>query len=477
MKKRYSEYVNYNYTGEEEWFNPQIEWDTPLFIDPMLLKQTKIREFKGCYDKIVNFFSKAIVKMNSTIPFDLKKQMVSFDEVKEANLGFSYDSNKGKGLTGKIALSVLQNIDKFVDSGLFGIEDFANISLLDKNVNCDRITDMIMNIIKDNFIAYSARIAKQNGFPIKKIRIKGEFLFEEMRWKNEMAELPFVINEKGKQIPVILVPKELLGIDVYCNSDNFASWLYSNELEYVKRVFNYNLKKDITDNKDKILEDIIKNRRTNILSRFIKSSRNVEPYDLNNDAKFVYKIYDLANDLYEKSKDYFQKTTINTSSLSVQQVAEILINDLKVAITDKKGYIIIKNRNNTFLSEQRISKLVHLLFEATIKDAGFNVDISPETNSGFGPVDFKISRGDDKVLIENKVSTNPKLKVCIDEDKQIHAYMKSEECKKAYLLVFIDKEKDIEKINQLSRKASKYNNYSIKVECIDCMDRLSASSR
>ena len=127
MKKRYSEYVGYSYTGTEEWFNPQVEWDTLLFIDPMLLKNTSIDEFKHSYKKLVEFFSKAIVKLESNIPESLKNSMVQFDEVREANLGFSYDSNIGSGLTGKTSISVLNNINRFIKKGLFGVENFLEI--------------------------------------------------------------------------------------------------------------------------------------------------------------------------------------------------------------------------------------------------------------------------------------------------------------------------------------------------------------
>ena len=87
MKKRYSEYVGYNYSKSDEWFNPQVEWDTLLFIDPMLLKNTNIIEFTNSYDKLINFFSNSIVKLESNIPQSLKENMVCFEEVKEANLG------------------------------------------------------------------------------------------------------------------------------------------------------------------------------------------------------------------------------------------------------------------------------------------------------------------------------------------------------------------------------------------------------
>lgn len=478
MKKRYSEYVGYSYNGTEEWFNPQVEWDTELFIDPMLLKYTRIKEFKNSFNKIVEFFSKAIVKMNSNIPNKLKENMVCFDEVREANLGFSYDSNNGSGLTGKTAISVLKNIEKFTNKGIFGLEDFADISLFDKNVSSDRITDMVINIIKNDFINYSNRVASEYSFPTKEFRIKQEFNFNEMRWHIDMIKMPYIINDDGREIPVLLIPRGLLSSDIYCNDDNFTTWIYHNGLDYVKETFDYNLKSEIVDNKAKILADIIDNQRNDILKKFNSDAKDIKPYDVNEDKNFVYRLYEEAKRFYENTKQNFSNIPEDQSKLPVKDVVEILLKDLQIAITDKKGYILLKNKNKTFIAEPKISKLVHIIFDARIKDAGFNVDISPETNAGFGPVDFKISRGQDKVLIENKISSNPKLLTCIDEDKQIHTYLKSEDCHTAYLLVFINKESDVDKINELNRKASGYKDkYIINIRDVDCIERESASHR
>ena len=153
-----------------------------------------------------------------------------------------------------------------------------------------------------------------------------------------------------------------------------------------------------------------------------------------------------------------------------------MISDLKHLIEDKKGYISLFSSKNKFLSEPKISKIVHMIWDSRIKDSGFNVDLTPEANAGYGPVDFKISRGSEKVLVENKVSTNPKLLECIDENKQIHIYLKQEDCKLAYLLVFINKETDIEKINELHKKASEYKkDYTIEIKYVDCIEKKSAS--
>lgn len=478
MKKRYSEYVEYNYNKDDEWFNPQVEWDTLLFIDPMLLKKTHIGEFIGSYDKIVDFFSNTIVKLESKIPNSLKENMVHFDEVKEANLGFSYDSNEGSGLTGKLALSVINNLSKFVKNGLFGLEDFADISLFDKNVSGDRITDMIINILKNEFIAYSCRIAKENEFPLKEFKLKQGFNFKEMRWNYGMTDIPFITNEKGKEIPVLLIPKEFLVTNLYFEEDNFMTWLYHNEKDYLKETFDYNLKEDIMTNKKEILKDIIENNKNSLLQNYSRDAETLQSYDLDEDKEIVNKIYEIANKFYEDNRDVLLEKNEANSTMPVKDVADLLIKYLQTAVTDKKGYELLKSKGNMFIAEPKISKFVHILFDSRIKDAGFNVDISPETNAGNGPVDFKISRGDDKILIENKISSNPKLLQCIDEDKQIHTYLKQEECKDAFLVVFINKESDVEKINELSRKADEYKKqYNIYVRDVDCIKKESASHR
>ena len=54
-----------------------------------------------------------------------------------------------------------------------------------------------------------------------------------------------------------------------------------------------------------------------------------------------------------------------------------------------------------------------------------NLDISPESDAGRGPVDFKVSKGSSKVNVEMKLSRNPKL---------LHGY-------KTQLLIYDEAEK------------------------------------
>ena len=476
MKKRFSEYVGYKYNKEDEWFDPQVEWDTALFIDPVLLKNIEIPEFKNSYEKIVNYFSNVLERLeNASIPMKLKENMVDFVEVKEANLGYSYDSNDGSGLTGKTALELMNNLTKFIKMGLFGINEFEAIAIFNNKVDKDRISDVTLNILKSNFIKYSINIARKNKFPIKKFRQRTEFDFDTMSWNFENIDMAYIINERGKEIPVLLIPKSILVSKLNYEEENFLDWLYDNQSEFLKEKFDYNIKKDLYKIKDKIKDNIIRNKRKDIVDKFIEEHEKVS-YDINNDPELINNIYEIANDIYNRYKASFKIINKKTDNIPVPEVVEILVKDLRHLMEDKKGYISVFSSKNKFLSEPKISKIVHMIWDARIKDSDLNVDISPETNAGYGPVDFKISRGEEKVLVENKVSTNPKLLECVDKNKQIHRYLKQEDCKLAYLLVFINKESDIDKINELNKKASKYRKeYIINVEYIDCIEKKSAS--
>ena len=279
MKKRYSEYVGYDYENSDEWFNPQVEWDTALFIDPILLKNIDIPEFKEGYKKIILYFSKVLEKIeNPKISLCLKKNMVNFAEVKEANLGYSYDSNSGSGLTGETALKVMRNLKEFVELGLFDLQDFETLVIFDDRVNADRISDMVLNILKNNFIEYSLRVAEENKFPVKKFRQRKEFNFDSLNWEYANVKMPYIVNDKGREIPVLLVPKDMLVSKLNFEEDIFLDWLYDNQSDFLKEKFDYNVKKDLYKMKDIIKENIKENKRKDILDKFIDENVNVS-YD------------------------------------------------------------------------------------------------------------------------------------------------------------------------------------------------------
>ena len=279
-KKRFSEYNNYKYDlSKDTWFNPVVEWDSKLFIDPLLLKRTSIKELKNCYQELIEFFKNACITLKTkSIPKTLVENMLNFREVEEAQLGYSYDSNKGSGFSGITALKFFENFSKYVDLKIFNYDELEEITLFEENVDLDRITDMILSITKRYFIAYSCSIAEKEGFPLDKFNTLTHFNFDEMSWISEIVELPYIINNDNKKVPVLLVPHSILVGELHYNSENFITWLWNNETDYVKDTFEYNIKKELDSNKKEIIEKIIENNDTDLFKRF--GNEPVEPYDL-----------------------------------------------------------------------------------------------------------------------------------------------------------------------------------------------------
>ena len=77
-------------------------------------------------------------------------------------------------------------------------------------------------------------------------------------------------------------------------------------------------------------------------------------------------------------------------------------------------------------------RLIHLSALQTVKIN--NLDFSCEVNNGHGPEDFKISRGNDKTVIELKLSSNSQYLHGYTD--QIRQYAKSENTNKMiYVLI------------------------------------------
>ena len=105
----------------------------------------------------------------------------------------------------------------------------------------------------------------------------------------------------------------------------------------------------------------------------------------------------------------------------------------------------------------------------------FNWDFSPETDSGRGPVDFKVSRGIDKTVIEVKLSSNNE---CVHGlEVQIEEYAKAEGTQnKIYLLVDLGSHQ--RRINEVKKKHQEMAEFGLNpatLVIVDAVQKASAS--
>ena len=110
-----------------------------------------------------------------------------------------------------------------------------------------------------------------------------------------------------------------------------------------------------------------------------------------------------------------KETSFYTISGNTYEEAMQRVRYLKDVIENKGGHRIFYYRGTAVDREQDVHILYLFTWFAT------DADVSREVNDGRGPVDFKISRGTDKTLVEFKLARNAKLKQNLERQAEVYA--------------------------------------------------------
>jgi hypothetical protein len=132
-----------------------------------------------------------------------------------------------------------------------------------------------------------------------------------------------------------------------------------------------------------------------------------KPYDFVNDklGEFVWRTF--ADRLIAQHPFSIQKPLVGNAASTIKIVDKII----------EQFQHLVENRDlwrefHTDSGQPRIEKAAQRLFYMTALSycEANNLDITPEADTGRGPVDFKFSTGtNDRVLVELKLSKNPKV--------------------------------------------------------------------
>jgi len=104
-----------------------------------------------------------------------------------------------------------------------------------------------------------------------------------------------------------------------------------------------------------------------------------------------------------------------------------------------------------------------------------NLDVSPESDAGRGPVDFKVSRGLTKVNVEMKLSTN---RLLHGYQKQLPIYDKAEKTNNSIFLIILLDNKHMKKVEQVydyKKRNETVDNKLLEIVVIDAILKKSAS--
>ena len=401
--------------------NTTLNVDTELFIDPLLLARSAHKELRDArityesYFRLVEGLLRGI-RTENDVAWKAAFKHLSFPEVRGTCLGYGAGSTAGSGSGPGMARRLLATGQQIVAMGVEDPDLFAAMALFEKDFGPDLISDMTTNIIFSELADFNDRVTSALGLPGREFHIS---LANGKKYNRSFIENPLVNGT-----PLILVP-----MDVLRPLPVATSWRDVQAASEENDEFRQSLSQDVAEmwsrktleNKDQLKRWAMTDK--SMFEMLLEMLRGAEakPYDFLSDplGELIWR------SIGEKiAKD--EPLTIPKPAVTTQGVL-----DVTRTIIRRFAFLIEERRLSEelyYIGKPRPEKSAQRLFYS-IADAycnANNIDITPEAETGKGPVDFKFSTGKaDRVLVEAKLSTNGKL--LAGYEKQLAAYDTAEE--------------------------------------------------
>jgi hypothetical protein len=219
-------------------FDPILNFDTKLFVDPLLLKQSSNEIIRDAFNKYNKFFERLIKllmisKKIGDAPWKEAKRMVKFPEYKSTCIGYGSDSINGSGSGANLHDKIFESARGIVEKAKNDPEIFLLLPLLEEGIGADRISDMTQGIIDNEICKYTIDI-------MQKLGLNGDMNYTTAR--NTFIEQPqtyrLLKNPYSDNLAIKLLP-----FDILANlplADNFDKWI----VDVID--FNQNLRDDVS---------------------------------------------------------------------------------------------------------------------------------------------------------------------------------------------------------------------------------------
>lgn len=418
----------------DDWFDPKLHTDTELFVDPFLLFDSPDPRWSGVHDRLIEFFNEALMRTaagmhnKGSVEYGRASAMLSFPEPPQFCLGYGESTIFGRGSARGLGRAMLGAAEKAIGAGITNINDFGELMLFGDGFGADRVSDMTCNVVMDLFIDYTNDVVARHAMETTPIVLPHVgFDFKRAKWHKARVELP--LNPCwNPNTPVLLVPEAILDELPKMDGGAFWDWVYSNQNEQLRTDLGYLVTSKV--NRTDIIAEA--RRRPQLVRKYGIAyaqryrQRPAKPYDFATDPSFKVKKFDGAQQ-FARLVDFQQPA----DEADFCDFIHGLVNDFKWAVEDRGIWKSFWAGDRPF-AEPRIQDLFHLGVLLSCRDR--DIDVSPESNSGSGPVDFKFSAGwTRRSLVEVKFAKSSSYWKNLK--KQPPAYLSSEGIECGHILV------------------------------------------
>ncbi len=428
----FSQVFDLNVSEEDlDFFDTNLKYDTPLFIDPFLLKNSQFDEDKKLFERYGAFIKKSLIELqkidlNNARQKKFFLKYITFGEPQQIYLGFTAASNKGSGPSHDFAKSLFNfyidnSLKKLIESEDLYPQNKINpviFELLADKIGPDGISDMSACLILDFLITYTQDICRENRIKTYELPIPRFYNFVNMEWVEGgyrmLPKNPFT----GESI--ILVPKRFLRASEISRDTNIT--------RKVQQILSLDpdLSVKFADFIDKQVSKVDKEEIRSILKENVSVLKKIlDRVEKDNPGSYDF-VSDPSNLLaIKKFYNLYNNEPIQVLS------CEDLLSDLKKFLNSFQDYILYNGGWTWFWKKKKgaehyTSKCKEEVLGRQLHAMGYswyrkNNDITfcNEVSNGNGFVDFFLVYKECRIVIEIKLLSNS----AISGDAKIPAYI------------------------------------------------------
>ncbi|MBD2104308.1 hypothetical protein [Leptolyngbya sp. FACHB-261] len=229
----FSEVYGITTSEQDDWFDPRLDRDTHLCIDPFQVFKSKDPLFSNCHQKFMQFFRSAFAvaseigevpskedQESENLPSKYKRLIydtLRFPEVEEVCLGFSKRTTGGAGTGKDFAIKLSDALINLSKKSSLPPKHFEQIEIFTPGIGKDKISDATGNLIKEELVHYTRNICRRFSIndedlvwrPVK----NHNFDFERNEWDDQGFYLPLnlrITQKLFRRAPILFPSNRML---------------------------------------------------------------------------------------------------------------------------------------------------------------------------------------------------------------------------------------------------------------------------
>jgi hypothetical protein len=442
-------------------FDPILNYDTSLFVEPLLLVKSSsdiIANSKKTYDKFFLIILKLLrnSKQENDKAWQGAKRLVNFPEYKYTCIGYAGTSSFGSGSGAELNDKILKGAKEMIEISRDEPEILPFLSLLEEGIGGDRISDMTQKIIDKEICEYTIDTMKQIDFKGKTIKHQRE--------NGEIYHLPY--NPYSKCSLKLLPEDILMSLPVANNVANWTLHAIDENIILRNRVntdLGNNWEKETKKYKKEKIIDKIKTDKEFFLEiiRALRDS-NIEHYDLEKDSEGLWKwLLDSEKFIKLQSLEKTEKCEDNLEAIAFE--IQVIINHFQDLIENKELYKMFWSQIGSrfvYVKEHYSKMLFYVICDSWLKSKDSNIKVYQDNSRD---LKFTISNKFN-VFLNIKHASNHHLETAYKD--QLEFYQENQNSKGFFMVLNFKEE---EKNKQLQFKNVKLIQKAVcKVIEIDC---------